>query len=160
MNDPACCSRQIAELARCSGVPEPYLARITLILARRGFLITKRGRTGGLTLGRASAEISLLQIVEAVEDKKWIADCLFNLEECVSQPHCPTQKLWQRIRRELTEELARITLADMLGPGKIVMKQLLTKGSPPWWRPACGTEPHSAIPNPPRSQPCHPIAGG
>lgn len=114
LNDSACECRQIAELARCSGVPKAYLAKIFNVLARRGILTAKRGYRGGITLARKPTTISLLEIVEAIEGTGWLGDCLLNLATCATRSSCPTHEFWQRIRRDITEELRRTTLADVM----------------------------------------------
>jgi Rrf2 family transcriptional regulator, iron-sulfur cluster assembly transcription factor len=114
LNDPACHSRNTPEIARRTGVPKPYLAKIVNSLARQGLVASRRGVGGGITLARPPEEISLLQIVEAVEGKDWLGECLLGLDECSNLATCPTHDFWERIRREITQELNQITLASVI----------------------------------------------
>jgi Rrf2 family protein len=95
-------------------VPKPYLAKIINSLARQGLVLAKRSSGGGISLMRSPEEISLLQIVDAVEGKGWLGDCLLGLDECSSPATCPTHDFWQRIRGEITEELRKTTLAEVI----------------------------------------------
>jgi len=114
LNDPTCARHQTADIARCAKVPKPYLYKIIQALARKRLVVAKRGIGGGVALARPPAQISLLRIVEAVEGKNWLSDCLLGLNECSNQKTCPTHDFWQRIRREITEELDRTTLATVI----------------------------------------------
>ncbi len=114
LNDPACRCRNTPAIARRAGVPQPYLAKIVNSLARQGLVTAKRGVGGGISLARRPEEISLLQIVEAVEGKDWLGECLLGLDECSDLATCPTHDFWQRIRREITKELGKITLASII----------------------------------------------
>ena len=114
LNDPACTSRQIAEIAQRSGTPKPYLAKIISSLSQKGLVCAKRGYRGGISLARSPQDISLLEIVEAVEGEHWLGDCLIGFEHCAKHFTCPTQVFWRRIRREITTELSKISLAEVL----------------------------------------------
>ncbi len=109
-----CLPRHISDIARCTSVPRAYLAKILSALALQGLVVTKRGYSGGISLARSVEDISLLQIVEAVEGKEWIAECLLGMEGCDALTICPTHDFWARIRREITEELRKTTLASVL----------------------------------------------
>jgi Rrf2 family protein len=114
LDGPSPSSRLIADVAKHAGVPRPYLAKIVNSLVRNGLVATKRGYKGGISLARSAEEISLLEVVEAVEGKGWIGDCLLGLEACTSQRNCPTHDLWERIRVEITERLRTTTLAEIV----------------------------------------------
>lgn len=114
LNEPACKSRSTSEIAACAGVPKPYLAKVLNALARYGLVRTRRGVGGGVELARDPQTITLLQIVEAVEGAGWLGDCLLGLDECSDQRTCPTHDFWQRVRRDITAELAKTTLAAVI----------------------------------------------
>ena len=105
-----CLVRQVAER---TGVPRAYLARIINRLAHQGIVATKRGYQGGATLARPANQISLLQVVEAVEGKDWIGPCLLGRDSCPDS-FCPTHDFWQDIRQRIEAKLAETTVADML----------------------------------------------
>jgi len=112
--DPDCANRQLADIAECSGVPRSYLAKIVAALGRKGLVSAKRGLGGGVSLARSAQDISLLDVVEAVEGPEWLGECLLNLREC-SGPHtCPTHDFWAGFRRDVVTELQRHSLADLI----------------------------------------------
>jgi Rrf2 family protein len=114
LSEPDCDRRATPEIAECARVPKPYLHKIVNALARHGLVAARRGVGGGVSLARKPEEITLLQIVEAVEGENWLGDCLLGLDECSDQVTCPTHDFWQRIRREITEELSKTTLASVI----------------------------------------------
>jgi Rrf2 family protein len=118
LNDPSQQSRMIADIAQHAAIPKPYLAKILSSLARRGLVKAKRGYRGGVSLARTADRITLLEIVEAVEGKHWLPNCLLGLAECSSRRTCPTHGFWERIRREITEVLQTTTLVDVI-PGPV-----------------------------------------
>jgi len=109
-----CAPRHISDIARCTGVPRSYLAKIFSALARQGLVLTKRGYSGGISLTRPAEDIRLLQIVEAVEGDQWLGECLLGMDVCDILTFCPTHDFWVRIRQEITEELRQTTLASVI----------------------------------------------
>ena len=109
-----CVPRHIKDIASCTGVPRPYLAKIINALSQQGLVQTKRGYNGGISLARNAEDISLLQIVAAVEGDQWLGECLLGMDTCDILTICPTHDFWTRIRREITEELRATTLAAVM----------------------------------------------
>jgi Rrf2 family protein len=110
----ACHSHCISDVAKCSRVPRSYLPKIINSLSRNGLVTTKRGYRGGISLARDPADISVLEIVEAVEGKAWLGECLLGMDDCEIRVNCVTHTFWTRIRREITKELRNISLASLI----------------------------------------------
>jgi Rrf2 family iron-sulfur cluster assembly transcriptional regulator len=108
----------IREVAKCAGIPKPYLARIINDLTYKGLVTAKRGYQGGIALARPAGEISLLQVVEAVEGPDWIAPCLFGMNDCSSHQQCPIHLFWQRVSRQLKAILTRTMLTEVMASSK------------------------------------------
>ena len=117
----------IRDIARCAGIPKPYLARIINDLVHEGLVAAKRGYRGGIALARPARNISLLQIVEAIEGPNWIAPCLLGLNDCAAHKLCPTHVVWQRISKQLKAVMGRTTLADV--GSSSVRKQALRRNT-------------------------------
>lgn len=93
-------------LALACGEPAPFLGKVLQKLARAGLLRSKRGRTGGFVLGRPASEITLADIVLAVEG----AD---DLGKVLGLPEGPVGTLLGPARDELAERLRNTTLARL-----------------------------------------------
>jgi Rrf2 family iron-sulfur cluster assembly transcriptional regulator len=104
----------IRDVATCASIPKPYLARIINDLTHKGLVNAKRGYQGGIALARPATEISLLQVVEAIEGPDWIAPCLLGLDDCTSHKTCPIHVFWQRVSGQLKDILSRTMLTDVM----------------------------------------------
>jgi Rrf2 family protein len=114
LDDASCAPHLIRNVAKCSGVSKPYLAKVANLLARHGLIVAKRGYRGGIALARPADEITLLEIVKAVEGDNWIAPCLLGMDECHANRMCPTHAVWQEVSRQLEVALTTATLADVV----------------------------------------------
>jgi FeS assembly SUF system regulator len=104
-----------AELAAETGVPAPTAAKLTGILARAGLLDSARGVTGGVQLGRGAAEISIADIVEAVDGPIAIAQCLHDKSsDCALESSCAVRPHWSLINVRVREALSDVSLAAIV----------------------------------------------
>jgi Rrf2 family transcriptional regulator, iron-sulfur cluster assembly transcription factor len=106
--------RFVRDIAAQTGLQKPYLAKLINQLAHDGLVVAKRGYRGGIALARPSGNISLLEIVKAVDGEAWAVACLFGLEKCPAQGRCPAHKRWNEIREEVAAILRQTTLADVM----------------------------------------------
>ena len=115
---------QIREIAHCTGLPKPYLAKIVNSLQHHGIVYAKRGHAGGIALARSPDRITLLEVVEAVEGPKWICDCLWGLEDCDARRICATHGAWKKLRNQIKHLLRSTTLADTVSFSKLMRPHL------------------------------------
>lgn len=99
------------DIAACTGVPLPYLSKILHTLHRRGVICGKRGYRGGFSLAQPANEITLFDVIEAVEGK-WQPQCLLGLTECSASPACPVHVSWVEQRRKIEQSLRKVSLSD------------------------------------------------
>jgi Rrf2 family protein len=98
--------RGVKDLAADSGVPAPFLAKVLGRLVDRGLLRSRRGRTGGFVLGRPAVEVTLADVVLALEKKG-------DLEAAFPEPPGATARLFAPGRRDFLARLRATTLADL-----------------------------------------------
>ena len=103
-------SRRIAATQEIS---EPYVDQILLPLRTHGLLTSVRGRSGGYRLARPAKEITLLDVVEAVEGEVQLVDCLGNPKNCKRSPRCVTRETWQMITENMKRDMRSVNLADL-----------------------------------------------
>lgn len=101
------------DIAGCTDIPQPYLSKLLHALTGSDLIAAKRGYRGRFQLTRPAREISLLEVVEAVDGSAWSSGCLLGLEECTDARACPAHVFWKEQRRRIEAELARLTLSDM-----------------------------------------------
>ncbi|MCE9616680.1 MAG: Rrf2 family transcriptional regulator [Lentisphaerae bacterium] len=104
----------VRHIARQSGVPAPYLSKIIHALCRAGIVTAKRGASGGVRLARQPVAITLLDVSESVDGPDYFTRCLLGLDTCSDERDCPTHRFWKSTRGRIRDQLARITLADVV----------------------------------------------
>jgi Rrf2 family iron-sulfur cluster assembly transcriptional regulator len=104
----------IKDVAECSEVPQPYLAKIVKKLNDAGIVESKRGKTGGIWLARPAKLISLLDISVALDGADFLGSCLLGQESCSDERACPTHKFWMKNKELIRKELERTKLSDVL----------------------------------------------
>lgn len=105
----------IAEISRLRLLPIPFVRRLVGLLVKVGVLSSTRGSGGGVRLARAPQDISLLDIVEAIEGELALNLCVGNRKACVLAEGCPGQDAWAGATRVLAQHLASVrfdTLAN------------------------------------------------
>lgn len=95
-------------------LPAPYLAKILQPLVNRGLLESQRGRGGGFRLARPPAELTLYQIVEAVEQLGGARECLLGQAQCSDDRACPMHDFWKRTADGFHARLASTRLSDLV----------------------------------------------
>lgn len=107
-------SRLIRDIASQANIPPAYLAKLIKRLADADIVVSKRGIKGGTWLKRPSEKISLLEISEAIDGRRWLGRCLLGLEECSDERACPTHEFWKVARAQIEKKLEDLTLADVI----------------------------------------------
>ena len=101
------------QLVEGTDIPRDFLAKIFQKLVRAGILTSAKGRGGGFALARPDHDITLLQIVEAVEGERMMDACVVGLERCNDQMPCPQHDLYKPIRQRLKAYMQTTTVADL-----------------------------------------------
>jgi Rrf2 family protein len=104
----------IREVAECSGVSAPYLAKLVRKLAEAGIVHSKRGYKGGVQLARLPEEITLLELAAAIDGPQDFDRCLIGLEACSDARACPAHAFWKKTREDIRDTLRRTTLAGVI----------------------------------------------
>jgi Rrf2 family protein len=101
------------DVADALSLPQPFLAKVLQPMTRRGWLLSSRGRFGGVTLAEATRAMSILQIIEHLDNFGGRRDCLLGLRNCDDTSACVLHCQWQPIKDELRTYLASHNLAQM-----------------------------------------------
>jgi len=105
-----------AELAEQAGLEVPTVAKLLKPLAQAGLVAGFRGTNGGYRLARAAGEISLVEIVEAMEGPLGMTECSVHAGSCGIEHSCGVRANWRRINDVVSDALRGVTLAQMLAP--------------------------------------------
>jgi Rrf2 family transcriptional regulator, iron-sulfur cluster assembly transcription factor len=92
-----------------------YLEQLFLRLRRAELVISERGRTGGYRLARPPAEISVAEVMAAVEEGTRMTRCAGESgAPCIPGHRCLTHGLWDSLGEHIGEFLSQVTLRDVL----------------------------------------------
>ena len=103
----------MGEIARYYGISHEHLRKVIHKLAALGYLESKRGRGGGIVLGREAASIRLGGVILAMEEDLSIVDC--HALRCLLAPECSLKLALDGASRAFIAALDEFTLADLLG---------------------------------------------
>ncbi len=108
----ACASA--ASIARTTGLSAATVAKLLNLLARGGLLDSRRGAAGGFRLARPAAQISLAEIIEAIDGPIALTHCAVQgPEHCDVGTGCSISPHWPVINRAVRDALASVTLAAL-----------------------------------------------
>jgi Rrf2 family transcriptional regulator, iron-sulfur cluster assembly transcription factor len=113
----------VSEIAEAENLPESYLAKIFQDLAKEGIVRSHRGAKGGFSLARPATEITLREVVEAIEGPITLSRCLAPWEGCDKQETCALHPVLREAQATLLQALESASLADLaarkIGPNEI-----------------------------------------
>ena len=105
-----------SELAQVVGISAPTALKVLKTLARAGLLQSQRGTKGGYQLSRPPAQITMADILQAMEGPIGLTECGSQPGSCLRESRCSVRTNWQRISQAVGEALARVSLAEMAAP--------------------------------------------
>lgn len=109
-------SRSAAEIAAAIHVPATTVSKILKTLARAGLLLSLRGAKGGYLLSRAAEEITLADIIDAMDGPIGMTECSVTPGLCAQEAGCVVRANWQRVNQAVLGVLRETTLAQMSAP--------------------------------------------
>lgn len=120
------------ELAAQTQLPLPVVSKILKQLTRSGLLVSQRGANGGYSLARSAQEVSVAEIITALEGPIAMTECIEDAPGvCDMEGSCPVSSNWSRINRAIRDALDGITLAEMSHPEPAKLVTLGGGGSRP-----------------------------
>lgn len=102
------------DIAKTQDISEGYLENILSTLKRQGLVSTVRGAEGGFVLEKSPAQITVLDIIVALEGTICPVECLERPEQCDKVPRCLSRIAWQKLYEAQKKTLSEITLQDLL----------------------------------------------
>lgn len=97
-------------------MPLPTVRKVLKSLSHGGLLNSERGVTGGYSLSRNPNQISVAEIITAMEGPIALTECVSDESHCEQETHCAVQTNWTRINNAVFHALDEVKLSDMLAP--------------------------------------------
>ena len=105
--------QSIKAFAEREGIPEAYLEQLIAVLKRKKLGNSTRGAQGGYVLSRPPEQITVGEVLRALEGGLNLVDCLDEEEACGKSCACPSRIVWMKLRDGLNAIVDGITLRDM-----------------------------------------------
>lgn len=105
--------RLMREIAASQGISEKYISRLMNPLNKAGFVRSIRGVKGGFVLAKNPADITLLAVVEAMEGRVAVVECVTDKAFCAKSNDCLACEMWTGLSAEIRQAMAKVTLADL-----------------------------------------------
>jgi|TARA_Y100000310_G_scaffold222927_1_gene224716 Rrf2 family protein len=104
----------IADISRSEEVPETILRKIMAQLVKSGLVRSFRGSGGGIRLARAPEAISLLEIIETIEGRIYLNQCLIAPDFCDRISGCTVHPVWREVQDSMVNILGGKSLKDLV----------------------------------------------
>jgi Rrf2 family protein len=102
-----------SQIAEVKEIPPSFLAKIVSQLSVAGLLQTSRGARGGVSLAKPADQISLLDVVEAIDGPILLNECVADHSLCSFGETCPMQPVWCDAQRDLVTRLDNTNFAQI-----------------------------------------------
>ncbi len=103
------------ELAQITSVPEPTVAKVLKLLSRQNIVVSARGVNGGYALHRKPEEITVKELITALEGPIALTECVtHSADSCVIETLCPMRGGWQKVNDAVHNALSSVMLSDLL----------------------------------------------
>jgi len=96
-------------------IPPSFLAKIISQLSIAGLLHTSRGARGGATLAREPKDITLLEVIEAIDGPIQLNECVEDTGVCSFEEACPLRPVWCEAQEELVKKLKGTNFMSLMG---------------------------------------------
>ena len=108
-----------SQVAQEQHIPPSFLAKIISQLSIAGLLHTSRGARGGVTLAREPKDISLLEVIEAIDGPILLNECVGDNSLCTFDEDCPLRPVWCEAQEDLVNRLKGTNFQLMLEQSKV-----------------------------------------
>ena len=103
-----------SEVAEAQKIPSSFMAKILRGLVRAGLLRSSRGVHGGFALAKPASDITLLEVIEAIEGPISVTNCVPEPDACGHSANCPASAVWARVQDQIAEILGDASLETLV----------------------------------------------
>jgi Rrf2 family protein len=110
----------IQEIANAEELPSQFLAKVMQHLTQAGLVLSACGKTGGYRLGKPATQITIGDVIVAMEGPLALNYCILCPEECRFVDDCRMHPIWEEVQNAILTVLRKYTMADVVQPAKDV----------------------------------------
>ena len=104
----------VKEISDAMDIPSMFLAKVMRQFEKKGFVLSKRGISGGYMLARPPTSITLREVIETIEGPIEINKCLKKKAPCHRKKECVAAPVWEVIQRNFITDLDDYTIRKIL----------------------------------------------
>lgn len=104
----------IGDISASKHIPEPFLRKLFKPLVQNNIISSTRGVAGGVRLSRPAQEISVLEVVEALEGPLALNECLLEDSACEFMSECGMHDVWDEAQAAMAKVLRSKDLTQLL----------------------------------------------
>jgi FeS assembly SUF system regulator len=112
-------------VAEATGIALPTVSKILKILVNAKVLVSTRGIKGGYALARPPENISVAEVISALEGPIALTECSISHEGCEQASGCGISGNWSLINKAIQNALEAVTLADMIKPANLPPQEFM-----------------------------------
>jgi Rrf2 family protein len=105
----------VADIAKLEGISPKYLEGIAAVLRSAGLVTSHRGKNGGYRLSRSPKDISMLDVITALEGNITPVACCESGSGCSKSGVCLPSKFWNGLKGRIDDYMKESSLADLQG---------------------------------------------
>lgn len=106
-----------SQIARDQKIPPSFLAKIVSQLSVAGMVQTSRGARGGVTLAKDPTDITLLEVIEAIDGPIALNECVTDPTICAFETSCPVHDVWCEAQARLVKDLSGTSFGSLMSRG-------------------------------------------
>ena len=110
---PAAEVSSLRDVGREQNIPESFLAKIFQSLVHSGLVVSQRGAHGGFALARPGSQITVAQVVQAIDGPVSLNGCVLWPETCERSQICTMHRVWIAAQERMLDVLSGVTFAEL-----------------------------------------------
>lgn len=110
----------VTDIANATLISKPTVSKLVKRLVQANLLISERGAKGGYRLARATDNISVADIVYAIEERTGMTECTDAHKQCALQARCQISQHWRVIDNAISSVLKNVSLTSLIRPANIL----------------------------------------
>lgn len=108
------------DLTEATALPQPTVAKVLKLLARSDVIESRRGTQGGYVLDRAASEVSVAEIISAIDGPVALTACVDEASgDCSVETCCPMRGRWDRLNTAVQAAFDSVSLAEILSVNSV-----------------------------------------
>lgn len=104
----------LSRIAKEQDIPKHFLSKILQMLVKHKLLVSMKGPTGGFNLNRPASEITLIEVIEAIDGLDVFNKCGIGFKQCSDEHPCPIHHDYKNVRNRVQKLFETKTLRELV----------------------------------------------